>query len=266
MARTSYAQLRGPGTFTVDHVREGSRYELSDGHAIYCAPSGGSHASATSAATLVLGTDPSVEEVGTDAGYTPKKDQLRAPDVAVGNVPDKPGWIPGAPRLALEVADVGQDEEELLLKVQDLLEAGTEQVWVLRLVGPRRVEVWRRDGTATLYSAGQTIEAPGVFDRPVLVESLFDQTLAREVALSNLLARHGYSDLEAVRREGRQEGRQEGSLSALRAALRAVVASRGLTLSAAQEAAIDEVEDPATLDRWIREAAVAAVASALSLG
>ena len=52
--------LRGQGSFTIDHVAEGSRYELYNGHPVYCAPAGGDHASATSATSLVLGTDPDV--------------------------------------------------------------------------------------------------------------------------------------------------------------------------------------------------------------
>ena len=109
--------LRGQGSFTIDHVAEGSRYELYNGHPVYCAPAGGDHASATSATSLVLGTDPEVEEVGTDVGYSSGPRQLRAPDVAVGNVPNKPGWVAGAPRLAVEHASRGQDEEELMAKV-----------------------------------------------------------------------------------------------------------------------------------------------------
>ena len=44
---------------------------------------------------------------------------LHAPDVAVGNVADEPGWVTGkAPPLAVEYADTGQDEAELSVLVE----------------------------------------------------------------------------------------------------------------------------------------------------
>ena len=48
-----------------------------------------------------------VEEAGFDAGYSPDEGTLRAPDIAVGNVPQQLGWIRGAPALAVEYASVG---------------------------------------------------------------------------------------------------------------------------------------------------------------
>lgn len=251
MADPSYADIREPGPFTADQVPQGSRYELSRGHPIYCAPSGGSHGTATSTTSLVLGTDPAVTEIGADVGFAPQKNQLRAPDIAVGNVPNKPGWAPGAPRLAVELADVGQDERDLVLKIQELFEAGTEQVWVVRLVGPQRVEVHRADGTTALYTTGQHIEAPTIVARPVLVDALFDPELAREVALENLLVRHGYLSLDAVR----DEGRQEGELRSLRQALRAVLSARGLALTVEDEGRIDAAAAD-QLQGWISRAAV----------
>lgn len=44
---------------------------------------------------LMLDTDPDVEAAGFDAGFTPDEHNLRALDIAVGNVPDMQGWIPG---------------------------------------------------------------------------------------------------------------------------------------------------------------------------
>ena len=249
--------LRGQGSFTIDHVAEGSRYELYNGHPVYCAPAGGDHASATSATSLVLGTDPEVEEVGTDVGYSSGPRQLRAPDVAVGNVPNKPGWVSGAPRLAVEHASRGQDEEELMAKVGELLAAGTEQVWVVRLIGPRRVEVWLQDGSTALYLPGQHISAPGILRRPVPVAALFDPEMAREAAWLNMLARHGYSDLDEVRQEGHAIGRQEGQVETLRATLLAVVEARGLALSAEARATVLGCTAPERLSEWVRRAAVA---------
>ena len=46
------------------------------------------------------------------------------------------------PPLALEYASIGQDEDGLQREIVDFLAAGTQLVWVVRLVGPRRVEVY----------------------------------------------------------------------------------------------------------------------------
>lgn len=54
------------------------------------------------------------------------------------------------------------------------------------------------------------LEAPGVLSRPVPVDALFDHDRANEVALSNLLARHGFESLDAVHAEGQAVGRLEG--------------------------------------------------------
>lgn len=42
------------------------------------------------------------------------------PNIAVGNVPDDPGWVRGVPPLAVEYADVGQDEADLQSKIRAL--------------------------------------------------------------------------------------------------------------------------------------------------
>jgi len=68
-----------------------------------------------------------------DTGFTPDEKNLRAPGIAVGNIPDEPGWAPGAPPLAVEYADTGQDERDLQQKIGTLLGAGTRYVWVVRL-------------------------------------------------------------------------------------------------------------------------------------
>src|SRR5258705_11503956 len=109
MARSHQAALLydAPGPFRAVDVAPGSRYELYDGHPVYCAPTGGGGASRTILGAEVLDTDPAVEETGFDPGYTTAKGKLHAPDVAVGNVPDRPGWIAGVPPLAVEYAGSG---------------------------------------------------------------------------------------------------------------------------------------------------------------
>jgi hypothetical protein len=149
----------------------------------------------------VLDTDPAVTEAGIDAGFTTGEGNLRAPDVAVGNVPDQPGWIPGVPPLALEYAGSGQDEKKLQEKIADLLKGGTRWVWVVRLVGARRVEVYSAGEAVRLFGPGEELQAPGILQNAVPVEALFDRRVAHEATLRNLLQRKGYESLEAVREE-----------------------------------------------------------------
>jgi hypothetical protein len=194
----------------------------------------------------VVGWDPAVKEFGVDAGYSPVPDMLRAPDVAVGNVPNKPGWIQGVPQLAIEYADVGQDEDDLQQKIEDLLGAGTQVLWVVRLTGPRRVEVHRRGEGPRTALPGEHLTAPGILQNPVPVEALYDHTAAERTTLRNLLQRQGYEDLEAALQQGREEGR----LAQARATLRRVLERRGLAISDAISARIDACTDIARLDAW----------------
>ncbi len=204
------------GPFRAEQLRCGDPYELDDGHLIECLPSGGRHAKANLSGGFALESDPAVESAGFDPGFTPDEENLRAPDIAVGNVPDAPGWISGAPPLAVEYADVGQDERDLQKKIRTLLGAGTRYVWVVRLTGPRRVEVYEPHASRSLAYPGQQLKAPGILANPVPVEALYDPEAAHETALRNLLQRRGYADLDAVREEGwekgREKGREEGEL------------------------------------------------------
>lgn len=203
----NHDQTRGP--FRAGQLRCGDPYELNDGHPIECLPSGGRHAESNARGVVILETDPDVEAAGVDAGFTPDEQNLRAPDIAVGSVPNTPGWIPGAPPLAVEYADTGQDERDLQAKIHTLLGAGTRYVWVVRLTGPHRVEVHTPDGLHMAYP-GEELKAPGLLRNPVRVEALYDPAAAHEAALRNLLQRRGYADLNAVLEEGREKGWEEG--------------------------------------------------------
>jgi len=108
-----------------------------------------------------------------------------------------PGWVPGAPLLAVEYVDTGWDEGELADKIQDLLEAGTRLFWVVRLNDPRRVEVHQPGKAMTIAKPGEELRAPGILANPVRVEALYDPEVAREATLRNLLQRRGYDSLEA---------------------------------------------------------------------
>jgi hypothetical protein len=235
---------RGP--FLASQLRPGDRYELSRGHAIWCAPAGGDGSRRVLRGAAVLATDPAVTEAGIDIGYSNEPGQLRAPDVAIGNVPDAPGWIAGVPPLAVEYAGRGQDEADLQAKIGELLAGGTRWVWVVRLIGPRRVEVFEKGQPVRVVGAGERLTAPGVLQNDVPVEALWDGEVADAQTLRNLLQRHGYADLGAVRAEGREEGR----VTQARAALRRVLARRGLVPTSDEEARIDACTSTDVLERW----------------
>jgi len=249
------------GPFRAEQIRSGDPYELDDGHPIECLPGGGRHSRANVSGGLVLGTDPAVESAGFDTGYTPDDKNLRAPDLAVGNVPDAPGWVAGAPPLAVEYADVGQDEADLQGKIQTLLAAGTRYVWVVRLTGVRRVEVHASRMPHYLAYPGQFLEAPGVLRNPVPVEALYDPAAAQEAALRNLLQRRGFASLEAVREEGREEGEValvlrliERRLGAVPEADLAAVRALGSDRLTALAEAVGGLATPADLALWLRGA------------
>jgi len=259
------------GSLRADQFQSGDPYELSHGHLISCAPTGGSGSGPNRLGASVLGWDPKVKEAGVDTGYEPVPDVLRAPDVAIGNVPNKPGWVKGVPALAIEYADVGQDERKLEEKIRDLLAYGTRFLWVVRLAGPRRVEVHERGKKTKTVFPGAFLSAPGVLQNPVLVEALYDQDEAQRATLRNLLQRAGYEDLDAVlaagRREGLQEGLEKGIQEGLEkgiqeglekgriAALLTLLDARGLRVGKDAREQIEGCTRLDQLDKWIRRAA-----------
>lgn len=267
MTEPSRKTERGP--FTANQLRPGDRYELSNGHPIYCAPTGGDGSRRVLRGGAVLATDPAVTEAGVDTGFSSEPGQLRAPDIAIGNVPDEPGWVKGVPPLAVEYAGRGQEEGELQAKIDELLTAGTRWVWVVRLMGPRRVEVHERGLAMRVATAGERLRAPGILQNDVPVEALWDTAAADAQTLRNLLQRHGYDGIEAIRQEGLQEGRQEGHdvgrLHGARALLRQLLARRGVAVSPRQDARIETCGSLEVIERWF-DVAVDASSAADVLG
>jgi len=256
-------RIANRGPFHAEQLRSGDPYELSNGHAIHCAPTGGSGSGPNGLGFSAVGWDPAVKEAGVDTGYAPRPYTLRAPDVAIGNVPNKPGWVPGVPGLAIEYADVGQDEAGLDEKIADLIGAGTRFLWVVRLSGPRRVEVYEPGKKMRIVHPGSHLTAPGVLKNPVLVEALYDRDEAERATLTNLLQRRGYEDLGAVlargreegREEGRDAGRDEGRVEGRAASVIAVLEARGIRISKTASRQVLQCSDVVQLDRWIRRAA-----------
>lgn len=198
------ALARGP--FRPSHVKEGDRYEISNGHPVHVSPAGGRHGREHLVGARALASDPAVTEIGVDVGYELSEDTLRAPDISVGNVPDAPGWAKGAPMLAVEYADRGTDEDDLETKIRQLFDAGTKHVWVVRLVGPRRVDVHHPNRESFTVPSGGSLTAEGVLAEALPVDALFDVDRSNEVALRNLLLRSGYTSLQHLRDEARAEG------------------------------------------------------------
>ncbi len=204
----------GPGPFCADQIRPGDPYELHDGHPVLCSPQGGQGALKTALGALIILSDPAVENGGIDPGFSPEEKTLRAPDIGVGNVPNAPGWIEGVPQLAVEYADTGQDERQLQAKIRTFLEKGTKHIWVVRLVGMPRVEVYEAGRGVRTLDLDSKLEAPDILKNPVTIRSLFERDEAFEVALRNLLQRKGYQDwddlIEKTQAEGRESGWKEG--------------------------------------------------------
>lgn len=199
-----------PGYVTADQIHEGDRFEVSDGHRLEMCPAGGRGGRANLVGAAVLDTDPAVRSAAIDTGFTPHPKLLRAPDIAVGDIPDAPGWVRGTPPLAVEYADRGQDEVQLQKKIKELFAASTEYVWVVRMEAPRRVEIYKRGEPMRSLSKG-FLTAPGILKNRVPVAALYDREVAHEATLRNLLQRKGYKSLEDVEEKALKKGLREGS-------------------------------------------------------
>jgi Putative restriction endonuclease len=258
MAPRPTAATPALGAHRAEALRPKDPYEISDGHLIHCLPTGQRVSRSTVAGTFVIDSDPAVTSSGIDTGFSPRPSMLRAPDIAVGNIEDKPGWATAASVLAVEYADTGQDKPDLRKKISELLREGTRFVWVVRLTGPRRVEV-HTSGGVQFKHPGERLEAPGILKNAVPVDAMYDRAEAHRLTLQNLLQREGFENLEAVKDAGREEGR-----AGIRRTLRRVLARRGLALSTEEDARIETCSDLARLERWVDQAVVAAsIAEAL---
>jgi Uma2 family endonuclease len=211
MARNPLYQIDGP--FYAESVREGDPYELSNGHPIECLLGGGRHSRANLTGGLVLETDPEVDSAGVNTGYASDPKTLRAPDIAVGNVPDEPGWVEGVPPLAVEYADSGQDEDDLRIKIDTLLAGGTRFIWVVRLSGPRQVEVYEPGKPRRTVRGGQQLQAPGVLKNPIPVEALYDTDIAHRTAPHCVICCSGRdtrTSMRCVMRAWKKGGKKAG--------------------------------------------------------
>ena len=260
----------GRGPFRADQVRSGDPYELSQGHPIVCAPTGHEGSEPNHLGAAVLGSDPAVKRAGVDLGIALGPDTLRAPDVAVNFTAGDGTWATSAP-LVVEYAGRGQDETDLQEKIEEFHTAGTRWVWVVRLVGERRVEVYEKGASMRVVGADGELTAPGVLALPVPVRALFDRDAAHETTLRNILSARGYESLDAVRKEGidagrkegmdagrkegmdagRKEGMDAGAVAARRAVLFLLLENAAIEPTADDRARVERCEDIATIDAWI---------------
>ncbi len=243
---------RGP--FRPEQLRSGDPYELSQGHPIYCPPKGEDITGPRKLGFAVLDSDPAVRRAGVDTGLALSADTLRAPDVAVNFEAGDGTWAKSAP-LAVEYAGKGQDEADLRTKIAELLTAGTRWVWVVRLVGPRRVEVHEAGAAMRTVGDDGTLTAPGVLGLPVPVRALYDRDAAHQVTLRNLLSAKGYGSLDAVRNEVREEES--------RSAIVAIIEARGWTLDDDSSQRIAACHDLPTLRAWLTRAVTASSVAGL---
>lgn len=244
------AEMLAPGPFKVDALPSKTNYELDNGHPVLCLPTKARGGRAQNRGAMVIASDPAVQDVGVEIGYKLGEGTMRAPDVSVPPAGAGDGWVEGAPALALEYADDGQDEAELRRKVGQLLDAGTRAIWVVRLGKIQRVEVHTPDAPVSVHHAGDDLVLPGVLQNPVPVAALFDDAQAERLTLRNLLERFGYDHPERAREEGRlagfQEGIEKGRLAALREAATLVLRARG---EGAPEPTLDEAALLALISR-----------------
>jgi hypothetical protein len=240
----------------VHQLRPGDPYELSRGHAIRVPPVSVERTRWRGRVVGIISADPMVRAAGLDPGFKLDDGTLRAPDVAV--LPDEvpPGWLEGVPTLAIEYAGVGQDEAMLQAKIDELVAAGTRYLWVVRLVGPRRVEVYE-GGQRRVALEDDVLAAPGVLQNEIPVRAMFDADAACELQLTNLLQRSGYRSVEHVRQEARDAGRHEGleagrdeARDALARLLLQTLRDRGFEPDAAAISAITAA-DVTTLGSWL---------------
>jgi hypothetical protein len=194
---------------------------------------------------LALVSDPAVRDGGIVVGHALTPKTLRAPDISIGDLGEGEGtWSTVAPPLAVEYASRGQVESDLQRKIKEFLSSGTRFVWVVRLVGPRRVEVYRQGEPVQIKRPGERLMAPGVLKNSLPVEALYDRDASFEHTLKNLLERKGYvGGLDAVRDEGRRkgkaEGRAKGKAEGLRRAVEALCSVLGVSLTPARRTRLE---------------------------
>lgn len=145
---------------------DGFRYELVEGELRRMTPTGGEHGEIAGNVAYFLKDHARANDLGrvyaAETGFklSSDPDTVRAPDAAfvrkerADSMGKVPGYVPGAPDLAVEVVSPGDTYGEVEEKVLEWLDAGSRMVIVLN---PRR-------RTATIYRSRDEIQLLGEGD------------------------------------------------------------------------------------------------------
>jgi hypothetical protein len=79
---TGARRQMGTGPFRPEQLRSGDPYEIANGHAVFCAPTGGDGGGPIGWGFQVIDSDPKVKSAGVDTGFQLSPLTMRAPDVA----------------------------------------------------------------------------------------------------------------------------------------------------------------------------------------
>jgi Uma2 family endonuclease len=160
---------------------DGRKYELVNGRLVEV-PTGGRHGKISSRS---VGTDLyrwcTMRETLFDSstGFRTAQGNIRSPDVSVMRTERLPdgkapiGFIDGAPDLAVEIVSPSEKVGELLTKMAEYFESGTQEVWLLF---PERKQVhrYRADMVVEVLNEDDTLEgAPLLPGFSVRVGDLF---------------------------------------------------------------------------------------------
>jgi hypothetical protein len=79
---TGARRQMGTEPFRPEQLRSGDPYEIANGHAVFCAPTGGDGGGPIGWGFQVIDSDPKVKSAGVDTGFQLSPLTMRAPDVA----------------------------------------------------------------------------------------------------------------------------------------------------------------------------------------
>ena len=143
------------------------RYELVDGEVVELAPVNEQHGDTAfniSGALFVYSRQHGIGRGGVETGYRVRQnpDTVRGPDISF-NLRSReteerpvPGFVPGAPDIAVEVVSPSNTSGEMERKVGEYLAAGSQRVWVADPAS-RSVAVHHADGATITYTGDDVI-------------------------------------------------------------------------------------------------------------
>jgi Uma2 family endonuclease len=158
------------------------RHELDEGEVLSMAPASDEHGDV--GAEFVFRLRGFVKEhalgrvYSVDAGFRLSKDVVRAPDVAFVRqerlgLGHHRSFFPGAPDLAVEIFSPSDSVPQLMRKVRQYLEHGSQTVWVV-YPETQQVHVFQSGAADRILEAGDLLEAPELLPGfSVLVGELF---------------------------------------------------------------------------------------------